>query len=74
MPGKIEDEDTPEKMQHPYHRESFTDTFSRAFTEMDFVGQEKVRQYSWYAQIVTTVSKIARLSKIDMRSLPVFRS
>ena len=49
MPSKSEDEDAPEKMQHPYHRESFTDTFSRAFTEMDFVGQEKVKTYSWYA-------------------------
>lgn len=63
MPSKTEEEDAPEKMQHPYHRESFTDTFSRAFTEMDFVGQEKVKNYSWYAQIVTTVSKIAELLK-----------
>ena len=42
MPGKSE-EDAPEKMEHPYQRESYTDTFSRAFTEMDFVGQEQVK-------------------------------
>ena len=44
------------KIEHPYDKESYTDTFTRMFQEMDFVGQDRVKNFSFYAQIFSAVS------------------
>ncbi len=53
-----------DKIQHPYEKESFTDTIMRFVQEMDYSGQELARKIVMTIQILSAVSD--RNSEFDL--------